>query len=52
MNTRPEHCCVRGCKRDAETTWENFKRQQIPVCLYHSRRRLWFYRGWTFDRDE
>ena len=24
----------------------------IPVCGFHYRRRLWWYRGWVFDRDE
>jgi len=57
MNTRPENCRVRGCKRDAEREWESWmstpdKRRAAPVCGYHYGRRLWWYRGWIFDRDE
>lgn len=54
MNTRPELCRVIGCKRPSETTWwtDMGRGHDIPVCLFHARRRLWWYRGWIFDRDE
>ena len=25
---------------------------ELPVCEYHQKRRLWWHKGWIFDRDE
>jgi hypothetical protein len=50
-----DKCRVRGCKRDADVLWEplmNLHGAEVPVCLHHFRHRLWWYRGWIFDRDE
>jgi hypothetical protein len=54
---RPVNCHVRGCKREAAHEWESWmstpdKRRVAPVCDFHYRRRLWWYKGWIFDRDE
>ena len=54
--THPENCCVRGCKRVAETTWEPGMGTKygmtVPVCWFHFRRKLWWYKGMIFDRTE
>jgi hypothetical protein len=50
------HCWVSGCKRPAERDWEVplcvRHGQTLPVCGYHSRRDLWFYRGRLYDSKE
>jgi hypothetical protein len=47
-------CLVLNCKRVAETTWEPDMRSGIliPVCLFHYSRKLWWYKGTIFCRDE
>ena len=46
-------CLVIGCKRVAETTWEPDTRPvKIPVCERHYRKKLWWYKGTIFCRDE
>ncbi len=49
----PRYCCVFRCKHDAEATWwtDMAGGHELPVCLYHKRRRLWWYRGLITDRD-
>ena len=48
-------CLVPNCKRVAETTWEplmHLHGAEVPVCWHHFAKRLWWYRGWVFCRDE
>jgi hypothetical protein len=55
MNIREcKTCLVIGCHRDAETTREPIHKHgtEVPVCWHHFRKRLWWYRGWIFCRDE
>ena len=47
-------CLVMKCKRPAEKLWwtDMCHGHEIPVCAFHYSRRLWWYRGCIFDRDE
>jgi hypothetical protein len=52
MNAK-DHCRVRGCTRDAETKWSLMDgKPEVPLCWYHFKRRLWWYKGQIFDLDE
>jgi hypothetical protein len=53
--TIPEKCRVLGCNRDAEIMWEplmNKHGAEVPVCMFHFRRKLCWYRGTIFDHTE
>jgi hypothetical protein len=57
MNTVPlrsKFCMVAHCKRPSETTWrtEMAGGHDIPVCLYHACRRLWWHRGVIYDHTK
>jgi len=47
-------CLVLNCKRPAYTLWtpDMAGKPAVPVCLKHSKLRLWWYKGWIFCRDE
>jgi hypothetical protein len=48
-----KYCAVMGCKAEPGGTVQLMAgKPYVPVCDYHLRRRLWWYRGWIFDRDE
>jgi len=44
---RPEFCRVVGCRRIADTYWTPMMagRPDVPVCRFHLRSNLWWYRG-------
>jgi hypothetical protein len=50
----PYPCFVLNCKRQAEQLWQPdmIGKPSRPVCEYHQKRRLWWYCGRIFDRDE
>jgi hypothetical protein len=50
----PYRCFVMNCKRQAERLWTPMVdgKPELPVCEYHQKRRLWWHKGWIFDRDE
>jgi hypothetical protein len=55
MNSREcKTYLVIGCKRDAGTTWEpiHMHGTEVPVCWFHFRRRLLWYRGAVYDHTE
>jgi hypothetical protein len=55
MNTpQSKWCLVHGCKRPFAKMWmtDMHGKPDIPVCAYHFGRRLWWYKGWIFCRDE
>jgi hypothetical protein len=55
MNIREcKTCLVIGCHRDAEIMWEPIHKHgtEVPVCWFHFRRRLWWYRGAIYDHTE
>jgi hypothetical protein len=47
-------CLVYRCKRPVERLWwtDMAGGHELPVCSFHYWRRLWWYRGCVFDRDE
>ena len=52
---KPETCRVYRCKNPAEIRWEPGMGKHgltVPVCWYHFKRRLWWFKGWVYDRDE
>lgn len=46
-------CCVWRCHTRATDIAINFMagKPDLPVCEFHSKRRLWWYKGCVFDRD-
>jgi hypothetical protein len=47
-------CLVLNCKRDADRMWQPdmHGKPEVPVCEHHYRRKLWWYKGWIFDKEE
>ncbi len=43
-----------NCPRQAERLWTPMMdgKPELPVCEHHQKRRLWWYKGRIFDRDE
>lgn len=50
----PYRCFVMNCKRQAERLWTPMMdgKPSLPVCEHHQKRRLWWYKGRIFDRDD
>lgn len=48
-------CRVVGCKRAHDMMWEPLMNKhgvEVPVCLFHFKRKLWWYCGQVFDHSE
>lgn len=49
-------CAVHNCHARAEHVVDNpmfhGPEMRLPVCELHRRHRLWWHKGWVFDRDE
>ena len=49
-----KRCLVIGCKRPSEEMWVPMMagKPEIPVCRFHFRRKLWWYKGAIYDHTE
>jgi hypothetical protein len=49
-----KRCLVIGCKRPSEVMWTPWMagKPDIPVCSFHFRRTLWWYKGTIYDHTE